>query len=132
MEVMWLWAGQLQSLGFRRLGEFYWQCENGYGLEASAYLSLFAHTLAGRPRRRVRSVQQWLEVAAFHVTFCRHVERLHFYYHELADGIWDPGGHTTAGEIRRHGIEPGPLRQSADRSATALLTALNAVLRPRA
>jgi hypothetical protein len=128
---MWLWAGQLQSLGFRRLGEFYWQCESGYRLGAASYLSLFAHTLAGRPRRRARSVQQWLEVAAFHVTFPCAVDRVHFYYHELAEGIWEPGGHTTPGELHRLGVDPGSLRHSADTSAADLLAALNARLLPR-
>jgi hypothetical protein len=128
---MWLWAGQLHSLGFRRLGEFYWQCEVGYSLGADSYLSLFAHTLDGRPRRRARSVRQWLEVAAFHVTFCLGVDRVHFYYHEVGDGIWEPGGHTSSGEIRRHGVEPGPLRHSADATASEFLAVLNGRLLAR-
>jgi hypothetical protein len=72
-----------------------------------------------------------LDVAAFHVTFCLGVDRVHFYFHEVADGVWEPGGHTSALEIRRYRREPAELRSLADRIAGAFLSSLGMQLLPR-
>jgi len=122
---MWLWDWQLQQLGFRRLSERYWQCERGHDLPAAAYLSIFSDV-----RDRDADGER-IEVAAFHVTFGLGVDRVHFYYHEVADGLWEPGGHTSSNEIRRHRRDPAELRALADAVAAAFLAALGWELTPR-
>ena len=127
---MWLWNSELRQLGFRRLSERYWQCERRYGLPANAYLSLFSHarerqfTAGAGERERV-------DACAFHVTFCLGVDRVHFYFHECDEGVWEPGGHTSAAEIRRYRQEPVELREVADRIAAEVVSALGMKLTPR-
>jgi hypothetical protein len=123
---MWLWACELRRLGFRRLSERYWQCERRYGLPDGAYLSAFAHAREREPSGRER-----VDVCAFHVTFCLGVDRVHFYYHEATDAAWEPGGHTSAAEIRRYAVEPAEPRRTADAVAARLVSALGSELLPR-
>jgi hypothetical protein len=128
---MWLWECELRHLGLRRLSPGYWQGERRYGLPAGAYLSMFAHAeerqaAAGGARR------ERLDVCAFHVTFCLGVDRVHFYYHEAAEGVWEPGGHTSGAEIHRYRREPAELRAVADRVAAEVVAALGMSLLPRA
>src|SRR5262249_33430313 len=102
---MWLWECELCQLGLRRWSTSYWQCERRYGLPGGAYISVFPHAVA-RQSAAGKAKRERLDICAFHVTFCLGVDRLHFYYHERAEGIWEPGGHTSAAEIRRYRREP--------------------------
>ena len=127
---MWLWACELHQLGLRRLSASYWQCERRYGLPDGAYLSKFVHAdekqhtagAAGRER---------LDVAAFQVTFCLNVDRVYFHFLEVAEGGWEPGGHTSALEINRYRREPCELCAVTDRVAGAFLSALGMQLLSR-
>jgi hypothetical protein len=97
---MWLWECELYQFGFRYRSVRYWQCERGFGLPGNGYISVFVGGKGGATRRG--RARQWLvEVSAFHVTFKVGVDNLHFYYHERTEGVWEPGGHTSAPEIRR-------------------------------
>jgi hypothetical protein len=127
---MWLWECELRRLGLRRLSPRYWQCERRYGLPAEAYLSLFSHA-EERQTSTSRAGRERLDICAFHVTFCLGVDRVHFYFHEVAEGVWEPGGHTSAAEIRRYRREPAELRVIADGVAGKFLAALGVELRPR-
>jgi hypothetical protein len=127
---MWLWECELRQLGLRRLSPRYWQCERRYGLPRGAYLSVFSH--AGESQTAAGDVQrERLDICAFHVTFCLGVDRVHFYFHEVAEGVWEPGGHTSGTEIRRYRREPAELRAIADRVAGEFLSALGMKLTPR-
>jgi hypothetical protein len=127
---MWLWACELRRLGLRRLSPRYWQCERGYGLLPGSYLSAFAHA-AERPTSVGPGGDERVDICAFHVTFCLGVDRVHFYFHEVSDGVWEPGGHTSSVEIRRYRREPRELRAIADRIAAEFLSALGIELIPR-
>lgn len=127
---MWLWGCELRQLGLRRLSPRYWQCERRYGLPADAYLSVFAHAEERQARSRSAAPERF-DICAFHVTFCLGVDRVHFYFHEVAEGIWEPGGHTSATEIRRYRREPAQLRAVADQVAEAVLSALGLKLMHR-
>ncbi len=127
-EGMWLWYSELQKRGFRRLSERYWQCERGYGLPVGAYLSLFPDACE---RMVFAGGCERFEVCAFHVTFCLGVDRVHFYYHEYDNGIWEPGGHTSRGEILRYNVGPDGLRNVADQIATELIEAFGMSLLER-
>ena len=116
---MWLWQCELPRLGFRQLSEWYWQCERGHGLAAGVYLSIFADAADREPGGRVR-----LDVAAFHVTMILGVDRVHFYYHEAGEAVWEPGGHTSGAEIRRHRADLRELRRRADAVAANLVAAM--------
>jgi hypothetical protein len=129
-EVMWLWGCELRRLGLRRLSTRYWQCERRYGLPAGAYLSLFSHARE-RPATASAVEHERFDICAFHVTFCLGVDRVHFYFHEVAEGVWEPGGHTSGAEIRRYRREPAELRAVADRVASGFLSALGMRLAPR-
>jgi hypothetical protein len=107
-EVMWLWECELRQLGLRRLSERYWQCERRYGLPGAAYLSLFSHAQERQATKSAAGREQ-VDIAAFHVTYCLGVDRVHFYFHEVTDGVWEPGGHTSGAEIRRYLREPTEL-----------------------
>jgi hypothetical protein len=91
---------------------------------------VFSHA---RERQSTASADEGerVDVAAFHVTFCLGVDRVHFYFHEVADGVWEPGGHTSAAEIRRYLRDPAELRAVADRVAAEFLSALGMELLPR-
>jgi hypothetical protein len=127
---MWLWECELRELGLRRLSQWYWQCERRYGLPAEAYLSVFAHAQE-RQSSAGTGTRERVDVCAFHVTFCLGVDRVHFYYHEIADGVWEPGGHTSSAEILRYRRDPAELRAIADRVATEFAAALGMKLVPR-
>jgi hypothetical protein len=123
---MQLWEWQLHQLGMRRLSTRYWQCDRRYSLPDSAYLSIFGDRCDVVDDRRER-----VDFAAFHVTFCLGVDRIHFYFHEFDESRWEPGGYTSAAEIRRYAREPAELRVIADRTAGEFLAALGMVLMPR-
>jgi hypothetical protein len=128
---MWLFEHELQAIGFRPRAGRYWQCEGRYGLPPHGYLSLFIsgkHTDAGRSRP---PAGQRVELSTFHVTFQLDVDRIHFYYHEMGEGVWEPGGHTSWLEIERHRFQPRQLRRQTDQIAGSLITALGGVLAPR-
>jgi hypothetical protein len=117
-------------LGLRRLSPRYWQCESRYGLHGGAYLSVFSYAEERQPTAAAAGRERF-DICAFHVTFCLGVDRVHFYYHELAEGVWEPGGHTSGAEIRRYRREPAELRALADRVAAEFLAALGMKLMPR-
>src|SRR5437870_784608 len=98
---MWLWECELRQLGFRRRSDGYWRCERRYGLPAEAYLSLFAGGEHDLFPEDVRARRRIVEVSAFHVTILLGVDRIHFYYHEVSETAWEPGGHTSSVEIAR-------------------------------
>src|SRR5262249_25495612 len=114
---MWLWAVQLHELGFKRKSERYWRCERRFGLPDDAHVSIFAWSeqSAGGKRR--------IELDTFHITFHLHLDHVHFYYHERDHNVWEAGGHTSWGEIRRLGHDPLELREQADRIAVELIDA---------
>jgi hypothetical protein len=121
--AVWLWAIELHELGFRRKSEGYWQCQGRFGLPETAHLSVFAgneQTFPGDRRGRRRLV----EVSTFHITFEIGRENIHFYYHERLENEWEPGGHTSAAEIRHLGQDPGKLRGRADEVAAQLVASL--------
>ena len=124
---MWLCADKLKNIGFRQFSRWYWQCDTRFGLPADAHLSIFV----GCEPRCGHEVIRMVEVSAFHVTFRVGTDHLHFYYHELDEMTWEPGGHTTAGEIARYGIEAHHLRNQADEIAAQVLAALNRRFLPR-
>lgn len=128
---MWIWEGELERHGFRRRSRRYWQCERGFRLPAGAYISVYVTDKDTAPGRRRRGGHRVVEAAAFHVTFLLDVDNVHFYYHEQAEGVWEPGGHTSAAEIARHGFETSRLREIADTSAREFARALNVHLLPR-
>jgi len=109
---MWLWECELNQIGFRQRSPGYWQCERGFGLPKYGYVSVFVGGKGGATRSG-QACQRPVEISAFHVTFKLGVDNLHFYYHEQAEGVWDPGGHTSTAEIRRYQVEPSLLRQLA-------------------
>src|SRR5687767_3463645 len=98
---MWLWECELRQAGLRRLSAHYWQCSGRYRLPAVAYLSLFSHAHEKQISAGA-SARERVDICAFHVTFCLGVDRVHFYFHEAAEGVWEPGGHTSGAEIRRY------------------------------
>jgi hypothetical protein len=59
------------------------------------------------------------------------VDRIHFYYHELSEAAWEPGGHTSRVEIARHGADALQLRAAADLIAGRLVEKLHRRLLPR-
>ena len=126
---MWLWECELHAVGFRRRSDRYWQCERRFGLPQSAYLSIFEHAAFHVPERKRRTARHALEVSAFHVTFLVGVDHIHFYYHELDDYLWEPAGHTSNAEIRRHGVDPQILRDEADRIAEQVAHAFGGILK---
>lgn len=119
---MWLWYDDLRALGFKEQSPGYWQCERGHGLPGGVHLSIFPWSRPGRSRRGAAVTR--FEISAFHVTFEIGGDNVHFYYHEMhADG-WEPGGHTSAREIRRLRRQPRDLKRVADGIAEALVAAL--------
>jgi hypothetical protein len=125
---MWIWECELRRLGLRRLSERYGQCERRYGLPEDAYLSVFSHAAE---RQSTAAGPERLDICAFHVTFCLGVDRVHFYFHEREEDVWEPGGHTSAVEIRRYRREPAELRAVAEGVAAEFLAALGVTLLPR-
>lgn len=83
---MWLWSCELRQIGFRRRSRRYWQCERRFGLTGNSYISIFIHTVHSQNDR------ECLEISAFHVTFQVGIERVHFYYHEMANTHGSPAG----------------------------------------
>jgi hypothetical protein len=128
---MWLWECELRRLGLRRRSHWYWQCERRYGLPPEAYLSVFCHAQERQSQGGI-GVRERVDISAFHITFCLGVDRVHFYFHEVGKGAWEPGGHTSMAELRRYLREPLRLRSVADGIAAKFLAALGMelLLRP--
>lgn len=124
---MWKWDSELRELGFRRRSERYWQCENRFGLTCDEHLSIFPWSEQNLPGTSVCLV----EVDTFHVTFLIGFDHVHFYYHEVLDNDWSPGGHTSSCEIRRLGENPRDLRRRADEIAAQFVEALGGILYSR-
>jgi hypothetical protein len=123
---MWLHEIQLRRLGFRRQSPGYWACFRRFGLRGDEHISTYARSeVAEGPARRGWVAPLVIEVTEFHVTLPM-VENFHFYYHESDGRIWPLGGHTSASEIRRLGLDPAALRDRADSIARAFLTTLGA------
>jgi hypothetical protein len=120
---MWLYDAQMHSLGFRRRGERYWQCERRLGLSGGDHVSVFCWS-----EQRLPTGGRLVELTEFHVTFYRAGEQLHFYYHQLDDDRWRHEGNTSHNEIRRLGLEPAELRAEADAIARELALALGGTL----
>jgi hypothetical protein len=59
------------------------------------------------------------------------VDRIHFAFHELEEGVWEPGGHTSGEETRRYRREPAEFAAVTDRVAAEFLSALSLELLPR-
>lgn len=127
---MWLWASELNDLGFRRKSERYWQCERRFGLPAAAHLSLFSWGEQALPADSAHPLVL-VELTEFHVTFVLRHEHVHFYYHERLENDWEPGGHTSAAELRRLGADVRALRARADAIAATLIEALGGAFDPR-
>ena len=122
---MWLHPNELRRAGFRRHSPRYWRCAGRHGLPAHAHLSAFAHAVSAR------GGSERVDVAAFHVTFVLGADSLHFYYHDAAEGAWEPGGHTSTAELLRYPVDPARLRADADAVAARLAAALATRLLPR-
>jgi hypothetical protein len=128
---MWLSECELRAIGFRRRSTHYWQCERRFGLPSDGYLSVFADGECAIADSIGDTQPSHIEVSAFHVTFVLGVDNIHFYYHEHAENVWEPGGHTSRFEIERHGVEPRILRADADTIAELVVAALHGTLLPR-
>jgi hypothetical protein len=127
---MWLWASELNDLGFRHKSERYWRCERRFGLPAAAHLSLFSWGEQVLPAG-AGEVRLMVELTEFHVTFVLRHDHVHFYYHERLENDWEPGGHTSAAELCRLGAGVRALRARADVIAAALIEALGGTFCPR-
>jgi hypothetical protein len=130
-EDMWLWEFELRQLGFRQRSDGYWRCEQRYGLPAEAYLSLFTSGQLDLCPEDMPARRRIVEFSAFHVTIPLGMDRIHFYYHEVSETAWGPGGHTSSVEIARHGADPVQLRHEADRIAGRLVKMLKTSVLPR-
>lgn len=120
---MWIWDYQLREMGFRQKNDLYWQCDRGFGLAEGDHLSLFlwteqAHASPAAPKSA-------FELTEFHVTFFLERNHVHFYYHEVRDGHWEPGGHTSSLQLRALGYEPGNLLAEADAIAQEFVRTLD-------
>jgi len=127
---MWIWASDLNELGFRRKSDRYWRCERRFGLPPEAHLSLFSwgeHALpvAAGPAPLL------VELTEFHVTFVLGHDHVHFYYHERLQNDWDPAGHTSSTELRRLGADVATLRARADDVAAVVIASLGGTIYPR-
>jgi hypothetical protein len=127
---MWLWECELRELGFRRKSTRYWQCANRFGLEEDAHLSIYTWS-EELPSASSGGKHVLIELSTFHVTFEIGLENIHFYYHERLENEWEPGGHTSRGEILRLGHEPMRLRERADAVARAFVEGLRGVFHAR-
>lgn len=127
---MWIWDFQLRQLGFRRKNNRYWRCEYGFGLNEGDHLSLFLWT---RETHSATSPTRSLayELTEFHVTFLTDRDHLHFYYHEIQENRWEPGGYTSAIQIQGLGFDPRDLISEADTIAQELVAVLNGTWVPR-
>lgn len=122
---MWIWDFQLRQLGFRQKNNRYWRCERGFGLSEGDHLSLFLWT------RETYAPTSAFELTEFHVTILTDRDHLHFYYHEIQENHWEPGGHTSAIQIQGLGFDPDELISEADTIAQQLVTVLNGTWIPR-
>jgi hypothetical protein len=125
---VWLWAAELHDLGCRRKSDGYWQCQRRFGLPDHGHLSLFASAELRPPGK---GGPRLVELSTFHVTFEVHLGNVHFYYHECRLNAWEPGGHTSAAELRRLGCDPVALRDLADAVAAEFVAGLGGAWHPR-
>jgi len=102
---MWLWEVEWRAMGFRKVSRGLWLCERRFGLPEHSHISAFVDAELRSPGG-VGAVQ----LAAFHVTFEVRADNVHFYYHEVGDSEWEAGGYTSAGGLRRLGVERDRLR----------------------
>jgi hypothetical protein len=128
---MWIWASEFYRLGFRRRSDRYWRCEGRFSLQPNQHLSVFPWSELSQRRGRNQDGPRLVQLDVFHVTFAIAGEHLHFYYHELAENVWRPGGHTSCNELIRLGLDPEALRRQADAIAAKLVQALGGCWRPR-
>jgi hypothetical protein len=128
---MWLWASELHERGFRRRSDRYWRCERGFGLPDGAHVSIFSWSEQTLPGGASGGSRFLVKLTEFHVTFVLQGEHVHFYCHERLENEWEPGGHTSAAQLRRLGLGPAELRAAADEVAMALVAALGGTWRPR-
>jgi hypothetical protein len=126
---MWIWDFQLRQLGFRQKNDLYWRCERGFGLVEGDHLSVFLWTEEDHSGRA--GAKRAFELTEFHVTFLIERDHVHFYYHEVQDNRWRPGGHTSSIQLRGLGIEPRDLRAEADEVAQELVRRLRGEWTPR-
>lgn len=128
---MWIWDFQLRQLGFRQKNDLYWRCERGFGLCEGDHLSAFLWT--EEVHSEIGGSKRAFELTEFHVTFL--VERdhvhVHFYYHEVQNNRWEPGGYTSSIQLHGMGIEPRDLLVEADEIAQELVRRLQGEWIPR-
>jgi hypothetical protein len=119
---MWIWDFQLRQLGFRQKNDLYWRCERGFGLSEGDHLSVFLWTQ--EDHQEVAGSKRAFELTEFHVTFLIDRDHIHFYYHEIQDNRWKPGGHTSSIQLKGMGLDPQSLIQEADTVAQELVQML--------
>jgi len=119
---MWLWQVEWHVVGFRRQTRRLWLCKRRFGLPPNAHLSAFVDCESTLPHRGTL-----IGLSTFHVTFEIASDNVHFYYHERLENEWEPGGHTSAGEITHLGADLRELR----RIAAAVVEALRGVYHGR-
>lgn len=120
---MWIWDFELEELGLRQRSELYWQCERGFGLAEHDHISLFLWTL--QPHSHSSDTpKNAFELTEFHITFLLDRDHIHFYYHEIQQDCWEPGGHTSSNQLRGLGYDPQDLIEEADAIACEFVAAI--------
>ena len=116
---MWIWKHELKQLGFRQKSRTYWQALGRFGLEPDEYVSAFLCT--SNTRRGANATL--FQLTEFHVTFPIMGHRVHFYFHETMDRVWEAGGHTSVRELTLLGAHLPALDRQALQAASQLLAA---------
>ena len=117
----------MKQLGFRQKSDRLWISEKCPGLKANDHVSLFLWTCY----RSSRGQPIAFELCEFHVTLSVAGHNLHFYFHEVHENHWSPGGYTSSAEIRRLDHSPAELIAEADRIAAEFVALLRGHLEPR-
>ncbi len=123
---MWIWDYHLREMGFRQRSDRYWRCDAGLGLGEGDHVSLYLWT-----RQPLSPSQTLYQLTEFHVTFLLERDHAHFYYHEMHDNRWQPGGHTSSLQLRGLGFDPGELIAEADAIAEEFIARFNGQWIPR-